>query len=51
MAAAKYGFLFQGQYYRWQKKRRGTPSLDLVTLVLNYHDITYQAVTVSPAEI
>lgn len=29
VAAAKYGFLFQGQYYRWQKKRRGTPSLDL----------------------
>lgn len=29
VATAKYGFLFQGQYYRWQKKRRGHPSLDL----------------------
>ncbi len=24
----KYGFLYQGQRYKWQKKRRGTPSLD-----------------------
>jgi maltooligosyltrehalose trehalohydrolase len=23
------GFLYQGQYYRWQKKRRGTPSRDI----------------------
>ncbi len=29
VAAAKYGFLYQGQHYVWQKKRRGTPSLDL----------------------
>ena len=29
VAAAKYGFLYQGQHYTWQKKRRGTPSLDL----------------------
>jgi maltooligosyltrehalose trehalohydrolase len=25
----KWGFLFQGQRYKWQKQRRGTPSLDL----------------------
>ena len=25
VSAAKYGFLYQGQYYRWQKNRRGTP--------------------------
>ncbi|TAK74407.1 MAG: malto-oligosyltrehalose trehalohydrolase [Gammaproteobacteria bacterium] len=24
----KYGFLYQGQWYHWQEKRRGTPSLD-----------------------
>lgn len=26
VAAAKRGFLFQGQFYDWQKKRRGTPT-------------------------
>lgn len=26
ISAAKYGFLFQGQHYSWQKKRRGTPA-------------------------
>jgi maltooligosyltrehalose trehalohydrolase len=29
ISAAKYGFLFQGQHYDWQKHRRGTPALDL----------------------
>lgn len=29
ISAAKYGFLFQGQLYSWQKQRRGTPALDL----------------------
>jgi maltooligosyltrehalose trehalohydrolase len=29
VSAAKYGFLFQGQWYRWQYQRRGTPALDL----------------------
>ena len=29
IAAAKYGFLYQGQRYLWQKKPRGTPALDL----------------------
>ena len=29
MSAAKYGFLYQGQWYSWQKQRRGTPALDL----------------------
>ena len=28
LSAAKRGFLFQGQYFSWQKKRRGTPALD-----------------------
>ncbi len=27
LSAFKYGYLYQGQWYRWQKKRRGTPSL------------------------
>lgn len=29
ISAAKWGFLYQGQRYRWQKKRRGHPALDL----------------------
>lgn len=29
ISALKWGFLYQGQYYGWQKKRRGHPSLDL----------------------
>jgi maltooligosyltrehalose trehalohydrolase len=29
VSCAKYGFLFQGQRYAWQEKRRGTPALDL----------------------
>jgi maltooligosyltrehalose trehalohydrolase len=29
VAAAKHGFLYQGQRYQWQRKARGTPTLDL----------------------
>jgi maltooligosyltrehalose trehalohydrolase len=29
VAAARHGFLYQGQYYCWQQKPRGTPALDL----------------------
>jgi maltooligosyltrehalose trehalohydrolase len=29
VAAVKYGFLYQGQRYRWQKKRRGQPTRGL----------------------
>jgi maltooligosyltrehalose trehalohydrolase len=29
ISAVKYGFLYQGQRYKWQKQRRGTPGLDL----------------------
>jgi maltooligosyltrehalose trehalohydrolase len=29
ISAAKYGFLYQGQWYAWQKQRRGTPALHL----------------------
>jgi maltooligosyltrehalose trehalohydrolase len=28
LSAVKHGFLFQGQYYCWQKKSRGSPALD-----------------------
>jgi maltooligosyltrehalose trehalohydrolase len=44
IATLKYGFLYQGQYYQWQGKRRGTPALDLrpamfVTLLQNHDQI------------
>jgi maltooligosyltrehalose trehalohydrolase len=29
VSAAKYGYLFQGQFYVWQQKGRGTPALDI----------------------
>jgi maltooligosyltrehalose trehalohydrolase len=29
ISACKHGFLYQGQYYRWQKKRRGTSAAGL----------------------
>lgn len=28
ISASKWGFLYQGQRYKWQKQRRGTPTLD-----------------------
>ncbi len=29
ISCAKYGYLYQGQWYAWQKKARGTPTFDL----------------------
>jgi maltooligosyltrehalose trehalohydrolase len=29
ISSAKYGYLYQGQHYSWQKQRRGSPGLDL----------------------
>src|SRR6185436_13154064 len=44
IALARRGFLYQGQWYSWQKKRRGTPALDLpATAFVNFlqnHDQT-----------
>ena len=44
----KWGFLFQGQYFRLQKKRRGTPALDLpatsfVSCIQNHDQIANSA--------
>ena len=44
ISAVKYGYLSQGQYYSWQKKRRGTPALDLapsafVSFIANHDQI------------
>lgn len=42
ISSIKYGYLFQGQYYTWQKKRRGTAALDLppeaFVMFLENHD-------------
>jgi maltooligosyltrehalose trehalohydrolase len=44
ISLCKYGFLYQGQYYKWQKKRRGTPSLyleapSLVNFIQNHDQV------------
>lgn len=42
ISSLKYGFLYQGQYYDWQKKFRGTPDLKIpphsMILFLENHD-------------
>ena len=42
ISAAKYGYLFQGQFYAWQDHKRGSPALDLnpaqFVLFLENHD-------------
>lgn len=42
LSTIKYGYLYQGQYYAWQKQRRGTPSLQLpldkYVIYLQNHD-------------
>ena len=48
ISCAKYGFLYQGQYYAWQKQRRGTASLDLpsrtfVTFLENHDQVANTA--------
>lgn len=45
VSAAKWGFLFQGQRCKWQRARRGTPSLDLepsnfVTFLENHDQVS-----------
>jgi maltooligosyltrehalose trehalohydrolase len=48
LSAVKWGYLFQGQRYQWQKKRRGTPALDLgparfVTFIQNHDQVSNSA--------
>ncbi|HVJ27351.1 MAG TPA: alpha-amylase family glycosyl hydrolase, partial [Vicinamibacterales bacterium] len=48
ISCAKYGFLYQGQYYAWQKNVRGTPSFDLpsssfVTFLENHDQVANSA--------
>jgi maltooligosyltrehalose trehalohydrolase len=44
ISALKWGYLYQGQWYRWQKQRRGTPTFGLkpstfVTFIQNHDQI------------
>ena len=48
ISAAKYGYLFQGQWYRWQKQRRGTTTLGLphramINFIQNHDQIANSA--------
>ncbi len=48
ISAVKWGYLYQGQRYQWQKKRRGTPALDLapaqfVTFIQNHDQVANSA--------
>jgi maltooligosyltrehalose trehalohydrolase len=48
VSAAKHGFLFQGQYYSWQRQGRGTPALDVpatrfVTYLENHDQVANSA--------
>jgi len=48
ISAAKYGYLFQGQHYDWQRKARGTPAWGLgptafVTFLQNHDQVANSA--------
>ena len=48
VSAAKWGYLYQGQHYAWQKGRRGSPALDLparafVTYIENHDQLANTA--------
>ena len=53
VSAAKYGFLYQGQWYSWQKKERGLPALNLepwnfVTYLQNHDQVANSATGLRP---
>jgi maltooligosyltrehalose trehalohydrolase len=48
ISAVKWGFLYQGQWYAWQKQRRGTPAFDLparafITFIQNHDQVANSA--------
>jgi maltooligosyltrehalose trehalohydrolase len=56
ISAVKWGFLYQGQYYIWQRQRRGTPALDLspasfVTYIQNHDQLANSANGSRPHEL
>jgi len=56
ISAAKWGFLFQGQRYKWQKARRGHAALDLrpeqfITFLENHDQVSNSAAGERPARL
>ncbi|MBC7926474.1 MAG: malto-oligosyltrehalose trehalohydrolase [Bryobacteraceae bacterium] len=48
ISALKYGYLYQGQWYKWQKQRRGTPAWGLqpaafITFIENHDQVANSA--------
>ena len=48
ISCMKYGYLYQGQYYNWQQKRRGTPTFGLnpsvfITYIDNHDQVANSA--------
>ncbi|HET8549748.1 MAG TPA: malto-oligosyltrehalose trehalohydrolase [Bryobacteraceae bacterium] len=48
ISAVKYGYLYQGQRYKWQKKRRGTPAFGIpshafITFIQNHDQVANSA--------
>jgi len=48
ISSAKYGWLYQGQWYAWQSKRRGSPSIGIspeafVTFIQNHDQVANSA--------
>ena len=48
ISCARFGYLYQGQWYSWQEKRRGTPALDVkphafVTYLENHDQVANSA--------
>lgn len=48
ISSMKYGYLYQGQHYKWQNKRRGTPAFDvprsaMITFIQNHDQIANSA--------
>ncbi len=48
ISAAKYGYLYQGQWYKWQGKRRGSAGLDcparaFITFIQNHDQVANSA--------
>ena len=56
ISAAKYGYLYQGQRYKWQEKRRGTPSFGMapqsfVSFIENHDQVANSARGLRPSRV
>src|SRR5262249_54702753 len=48
ISAARWGYLFQGQHHRWQRRRRGTPAFDLPAISFVHYLENHDQVANSP---